>query len=401
MIRARARPNPATTSPQEPIDSSPVSILLVDPGGERGGAEQVLEKIALAANSRDFRPILVCLGSGSWPVRMAEQGIESHIVTKGRLRRADRTIRVVVELVRLIRSRGVAIVHANGSSALLYASIAAKLCRTQLIWHIYDPQSSVGRRRRILLAVLQRARPDFVVFANEACSTSWLGVLGRPIPRNATLFPGVEVVELAGGSVERARRLLNLSAECAVVSMFARLEPHKGHEDLIRAAALVRQENPSVRFVLCTGWASSPAELAPLLELRDRLRLSDTVLIPGGVSPQLKADILAATSVLAHPATIESFGLAILEAMVFGKPVVAADSEGARFLLDGGRCGVLVPPGDPRALGVALSALLREPERQAALGLASRIRAARFSNDEMIEAILEIWRTLAHEHRPA
>jgi glycosyltransferase involved in cell wall biosynthesis len=128
--------------------------------------------------------------------------------------------------------------------------------------------------------------------------------------------------------------------------------------------------------------------------MRDELGLAESVILPGAVSEQLRSDLLAATSVLAHPARLESLGLSILEAMTVGKPVVAASSDGARFLLRDGRDGVLVPPGNPQALGEALSELLRNPVRQRELGVVGQERARGFSNDEMVQRIEAVWDTL-------
>lgn len=112
------------------------------------------------------------------------------------------------------------------------------------------------------------------------------------------------------------------------------------------------------------------------------------------MSEALKADILAATTVLAHPATEESLGLAMLEAMTLGKPVVAAASAGARFILEDGKSGVVVPPGEPGALGDAIAGLLQDPEEMQRVGSVGRQRASEFSNSAMVARTLQIWRTL-------
>jgi glycosyltransferase involved in cell wall biosynthesis len=365
-------------------------ILLIDPGGERGGTERVGETLARESSAR-FRVTIACLAAGSWPHELADEGIETYVFERARLRRVDRVLSIVVRLVRLIRRERIRVVHANGNSALLYASLAAKLSRAKLVWHLYDPQSGSGTRRQTLVRLLRRARPDYVVFANEACVPSWLSLLD-PAPLHTVVFPGVDMEELAGGVEERGRHELGIASEAPIVLLLARLVPNKGHEDLVRAAPGVRRDVPDVRFVLCSAWEDPQGrDVQRLRELRHELGLDDVVVLTGNVSEQLRADLLAATSVLAHAARAEAFGLAILEAMALGKPVVAADSTGARFLLRNGLDGVLVPAGDTHALGEALSDLLRDPARRTQLAAAGRERAASFSNEEMVRRVEAVW----------
>jgi glycosyltransferase involved in cell wall biosynthesis len=143
--------------------------------------------------------------------------------------------------------------------------------------------------------------------------------------------------------------------------------------------------------VLCTGSGTESSEVSPLVRLRADLGLTDTVVVPDDVDPRLKADLLAATTVFAHPALTESLGLAMMEAMAVGKPVVAAASAGARFLIEDGINGVLVSPGDSHALGLAISDLLGDPPRRERLGTAARYRAAAFSNERMVLEVMRAW----------
>jgi glycosyltransferase involved in cell wall biosynthesis len=327
---------------------------------------------------------------------MADKGIESHVFERARLRRVDRVLTIVWRIVRLIRARRIQIVHSNGNSALLYASLAAKLTRTKLLWHLHDPQSNGGLRRWTLVHLLRWLAPDFIVFSSETCASSWLSLLNTP-PAHSIVFPGVDAEQLESGVGHRGRHQLGIGPDAPLVLMLARLVPYKGHEDLLRSAPFVLRDVPAVKFVLCATAADPEGpEMQRLREIRHELELDldEIVALAVSVPEQLRADLLAATSVFAHPARFEPFGLAILEAMALGKPVVAAASEGARFLLRDGLDGVLVPAGDPGALGAAISELLRNPDLRGKLGAAGKERAADFSNQAMVRRIEEIWGSL-------
>ena len=84
--------------------------------------------------------------------------------------------------------------------------------------------------------------------------------------------------------------------------------------------------------------------------------------------------LLYAADLVVLPSRREGLSLALLEAMAAGRPIVASALGGNAEALDGGRCGVLVPPGDPRALTEAMADLLAHPDRARALAAAARGR---------------------------
>jgi glycosyltransferase involved in cell wall biosynthesis len=86
--------------------------------------------------------------------------------------------------------------------------------------------------------------------------------------------------------------------------------------------------------------------------------------------------LLAQTSVLALPTLREPFGLALLDGMACGVPVVASRVEAVPEIVDEGETGLLVAPGDPAALADALVELLRDPERARVMGRRGRASVA-------------------------
>ena len=77
----------------------------------------------------------------------------------------------------------------------------------------------------------------------------------------------------------------------------------------------------------------------------------------------------------------------IPQAMAAGLPVVATAIDGSAEAIVHGETGILVPPRDPAALGAALAALLRDPERARAMGKAGRARVVEFDMYRMVDAI--------------
>ncbi|MDQ4129502.1 MAG: glycosyltransferase family 4 protein, partial [Actinomycetota bacterium] len=149
----------------------------------------------------------------------------------------------------------------------------------------------------------------------------------------------------------------------------AKLRPEKGHDLLLAAFALVRQEVPNARLVLV-----GDGDLRPALESQaHELGLTEAVEFAGAV-PSIWT-YLAAADVFALASETEAFGMAIVEAMGAGLPVVAPDVGGVPELVVPGVTGELFPPGDHHALAARLIDLLASPERRARMAAAALDKA--------------------------
>jgi glycosyltransferase involved in cell wall biosynthesis len=127
---------------------------------------------------------------------------------------------------------------------------------------------------------------------------------------------------------------------------------------------------------------------------------------PGRVrflGPQPHTAVLAAmrrcTALVAPSVWPEPFGLVALEAMAEGKPVIAARSGGLVDLVADGRTGLLVPPGDQRALGAAIRQLLEDAERRLALGRAAAAHAQLFSAENVVPRVEQVYESLLDRRR--
>jgi glycosyltransferase involved in cell wall biosynthesis len=172
------------------------------------------------------------------------------------------------------------------------------------------------------------------------------------------------------------------------MAVIAALEDRKGHAVLLDAIA--RLADVRLR-VLCAGGGSRAAALAAR---RDALGLGDRVVFLGPLDDV--AGLLAAADVAVMPSLHEGLGVAALEAMAAGVPVVASRVGGLPELVGADAAGVLVPPGDAAALAAALRRLAADRGAARALGTAGRARVgARFTMAGMAAATLALYRRLA------
>jgi glycosyltransferase involved in cell wall biosynthesis len=161
----------------------------------------------------------------------------------------------------------------------------------------------------------------------------------------------------------------------------ANLRPEKSHETLIAAAQMLAADYPDVTFQI-VGGGPRRAELEAFAAARGVAAHVEFL----GHREDVPA-LLAAADAYVLPSRSEAFPNGAIEAMAAGLPVVASAVGGLLDLIEDGRTGQLVPPGDPEALATALRALIERPADAEAMGLAARdVAIGRYSFDRMVNA---------------
>lgn len=154
------------------------------------------------------------------------------------------------------------------------------------------------------------------------------------------------------------------------------LEPKKGQRHLVDAVGLLRERGIGV---MCTLIGDGPDRAS--LEARiASLGLADSVTLAGGLPREEVARGLAAADVAVLPSVplasgrMEGIPVSLMEAMACGLPVVSTSISGIPELVDDGRSGLLVPPGDAGALADALARLAHDPDMRQRMGQEGRAR---------------------------
>ena len=368
----------------------PAHVLLVDSSGyaDLGGASTVLNEIIERVDRSRFIPVLACLSPGSWPEMVRSQGTAAYSFPRSRLRSPRNLMTLVLGLRTVVRREQIALIHASENSALLYASLAGRMTRTPVIWHIHSPLQPRARSERVVARLLRFVPPAHIVFTSPGARQRTMAFAGVP---SSVVTPGIDLERRRSGDPERARLALEIPADPRVLSMFARVGPMKGQVDFVSALGHLKTRYPNVYGVMC-GPADKGSDYWRTLEnlVRDN-GLGERLVIPGDVRPPLKDDLVATSDVVVHPSHAESFGLAVLEAMAAGKPVVAAATDGPRLLIEDGVSGVLVEPGNVEELTAALVRLLDDAAARASLGAEAARAAERFDVAEMVRRFEALW----------
>lgn len=208
---------------------------------------------------------------------------------------------------------------------------------------------------------------------------------------------GLPVAAILNGAAPRAdaddpavlRRELGASEDSFLIGAIGSLERRKGFRTLLEAFRIAAADRPSLRLALIGGPAE-PDEEAELRRLAADPALGGRARLAG---PRPRAwRYAAAFDVCVVPSLErESFGLAALDAMLAGRPVVASRVGGLPEVVADGETGVLAPPGDAAELARVLAALVDSPEKRRRLGEAGRRRAREaFSAERMAREYREM-----------
>ena len=218
-------------------------------------------------------------------------------------------------------------------------------------------------------------------------------------PANVAVIPcGVDMARFQPQDKRRARADLLLPPTAPILLSVGRLQPAKGIDTLLQAAADVRRDYPDVCVLVVGGGLDDQderetAELNRLQTLGRRLGLSNVHYIKA--QPQEKlAQYYAAADIFVMPSHYESFGMVALEAMACGTPVVASKVGGLASTIVHGDSGLLVPSGDWRAFAQTISRLLAYPQLQNAMRRAGPERAQAFAWPLIVENNVRLYRRL-------
>ena len=247
--------------------------------------------------------------------------------------------------------------------------------------------------------------PDVVLAVTEV----WREILATDYGVRPSVVPnGVDVAWFASGSPDRAAELRASVGACHRPLLLAvgGLEPRKGSDNLVRALAAIRSRSgPSPVLAVLGGHsfqdyrAYSDAVRAEVPRLG--LELGRDVVEVGTVPDVDMPAWYRAADALAFPSVKEGFGLAVLEAMSAGVPVVTSDLPVFREYLVAGRDALLVPVGDVDALAGALLAVLTDPGLRAGLADAGRAVTQRFTWNGSARRHVEVYAALDRPRTPA
>lgn len=382
-----------------------------------GGAQEVVRSLAPALVGEGIDVGVVTLRDGPLREPLEAAGIPVTVLG-GRSRSLAGDPRAVAELARLHRSlaavvdrHAVTIVqtHLLRSLDFLVLALRRRPSRPQVAWTFHNAQLDLrsdqlpGRRwllgpKRLGYRSLYRhgSRQAHLVAVSDDVATAIAARIRPARGRLHTIANGVSVERYLDATPSGLRRSLGLPAEACLVVCVAKMLEQKGHRHLVDAmAAPALRESPMHVALVGEG---------PLRDaIRDRARdagVLDRLHFVGSRSDV--PAVLADADAFVLPSLWEGLPMALLEAMAAGLPIVATSVAGTRQVLEDGRHGLLVPPGDATSLAAALDHIVRDADLRARLGSAAREHvAAQFSVQAQARRHADLYRVMSGVTRAA
>ena len=304
-------------------------------------------------------------------------------------------------LVRLLRHIQPEIMHIQQSIPGYdqKAPLAARLARvpaTVITEHDFPrPQ---GRLRARLMPLLVHLVDGVITVSNF--SRQLLANDPYPLDKISVVYNGINLEEfhyLAQKATENSERIEQLGFSKTSVAnqhhftigYLGRLEPHKGIDDLLHAAALLRPVQPDLHVNISGNGPERPS----LEALAQELGIADHVHFLGRVPDA--ADFLRQLDIFVLPSRFEAFGLVAAEAMAVGTPVIVSDAGGLPEVVDNGKTGLVVPVDDPPALAQAISQLADNPSLRYQLVRSGNTRATNcFSAGRMAQDTVRLYQNI-------
>jgi D-inositol-3-phosphate glycosyltransferase len=215
-------------------------------------------------------------------------------------------------------------------------------------------------------------------------------------PRQVQVIPcGVDLERFFPQDRQRARQKLGLKQHSPVLLYVGRLDPFKGPDVLLQAAAMMEEE---AQVLIVGGKLSGDKELDQLRELARGLKISQRVHFLGARPQQELPMIYSAADATVVPSYHESFGLAAVESLACGTPVVATRAGGLMTVVRHGETGYLVQRC-PGFFAERLDSLLRNPEVLAQMRAVTRLSVLQYSWKHVASQMLDVYEDVISEAR--
>lgn len=348
-----------------------LNVLHVYSGNMYGGLERLLVTLA---QERELCPNLstafaLCF-EGRLSSELQASGVPVYLLGSVRFSRPWTVLRARKHLRQLLEQRAFDAVICHECWA--YSLAGGVISQTEAAAVFWMHGWGVGNR---WYEVLSRRHPPALAIATSHFAAQTLPAI-FPNREGRVLYPPVPTptVRLSPEERLRLRQELDTAPESVAIATTSRLAPYKGHVKL--AEALVRLKSNSAWVWWVAGGVQDPKQ-------QEYLDLIRAAVVQGGIEDRVRflgerrdiPSILFASDIHCQPNTGgEPFGIAFVEALHAGLPVVSSQIGGAMEIIDES-CGLLVEPGDTEALAEALSSLIQAPERRHHLGQAGIERA--------------------------
>ena len=352
---------------------TPLAIIHTVSSLNIGGMEQVVVRLATAQRDAGHHVTVLALRGGPLEVELRERGVSVAVLKRGVISR-------VVGALKYFMSTRHHIVHAHNPTSLHYAALSKFVSRGGLVVTIHGDQETHAR----LGTALEWKLANSIVVVSHAAK------------RNLRLPCGDDKVTvihngIASTSDSDRRQPMRraLGAENRLVgAIVARIDGHKGHATLLNSLRILKDRGIHLMMLVI----GDGAERSNLEHFAATLQLDAQSVRFLGARRDV-GDLLSAVDLFVLPSDTEGLPLSVLEAMAAGLPIIATRVGGLPELVDDGKEGILVTPGDAQGLAEAIERMSQDPLLRATLGQSAKTRAGgEFSLSATVQNYDQVYR---------
>lgn len=346
--------------------STKKNILLVASSLHIGGAERVIANLAKCLDKDRFR-VTVC--------HLLEKGVIGEELEKlgvpiiGVRRHGDPLRRYLsfLELRKIVKEHDIDLLHSHTTYSLCDSSLCRITTHGIRTVHTFHRGNYPDYDRRYM-----RMEKFFSRFSDQLVA---VGIEQGKKISSAYQFPSNRLLTILNGVEDTPAVVDSTWAERLkkdgrlVIGSISTLIEQKGISYLLDAAREVLRTGAKPMFVII-----GEGQLRPQLEEQCRtLGLEDSVLFTGWI-PNAASRVMPLFDIFVQPSLWEAMSMVVLEAMAASRPVVVTDVGDNRHVVESGRSGLVVTPGDCRSLAEALLNLIQSSEQRKQFGAAARAR---------------------------
>jgi len=335
------------------LENSRINIMHIVFSLDTGGAERMVYELAKRLDKGNFDCSVCSLtGEGVFSNRLRKAGINVFCINKSK----GVDFSLFLKLVKIFKKERIDIVHTHDSSTILYGTIAAKLAGVPCV--INTEHGGIyfeTPRKKIISRFLWRLNNRVVCVSNSIKNDlNQMGLLNS----KAEVIPngiGLDKFDIEV-DIKQKRKELGLSSSDFVICSVGRLSKEKNQKMLIDSAEYILEEIPNAKFII-VGDGPLKENLQYLVHSKG---LEKYVIFLG--EREDVPEILKISDCFVNCSNYESFGLAIVEAMASGIPVVATDSGGVGEIIRNDEIGTLIFRNDTKGLIEAVVRLKKGKE---------------------------------------
>ncbi|MEW6416966.1 MAG: glycosyltransferase [Nitrospirota bacterium] len=341
-----------------------------------GGVENMIFREIVGYDKNRFHASICCIKEGEEiAIQLRNAGYNVEILNRMKDHGFD--VGLIKDLYTIIKKERIHVLRTHQYHANLYGRIAGILAKVPIIiptfHNVYESPDKPKLHRRLLNYVLAFFT-DVLVGVSETVASD-IKRFDRVNPQRVkVIYNGIDLKDFQVAiSKEEARRMFNLPQNSTIIGTVGRLTEQKGHRYLIEAASQINNAS-----IIVAGDGPLKEELKRLAD-----KTEGNCIFMGRICPEKIPLFLRSLDIFCFPSLWEGFGIALVEAMAAGLPVVTSDIPPLKEVVDD--TGILVSPKDTEALAKALKMLIDNPSLRGPLGNKARERARIFSIENTVK----------------